>query len=255
MSERNVLRALVVALLWLVAGHVALACPSSPQHWQPDIGRLVANDNLHSPPQHAVLFVGSSSIRMWTTLAMDFPGVPTIDRGFGGSTIADSTYYAGRIIIPYHPQVIVMYAADNDIAGGCTPRQVLAEFKAFVARVRHGLPHVAIVYISIKPSIVRWAMWPQMRKATRLIADWARTQPRVTFVDVSTKMLGSNGKPRPSLFRKDGLHMSRAAYAIWIRALQPVLGRYGLLCIELATSIVCRRFWNEPSVVRLHVEP
>lgn len=229
MLGRNPLRALIVGLLWLVVGHVALACPPPPQHWQPDIDRLVADDTPHSPPQHAVLFVGSSSIRMWTTLAMDFPGVPTIDRGFGGSTIADSTYYADRIILPYQPRLIVMYAGDNDIAEGCTPRQVLGEFEAFVARVRRGLPDVAIVYISIKPSMARWAMWPQMREANRQIAAWSRTQPRVTFVDVSKKMLGADGKPRAALFRGDGLHMRPAGYALWVQALKPVLAQYGFM--------------------------
>ncbi|HET9819328.1 MAG TPA: SGNH/GDSL hydrolase family protein [Rhodanobacteraceae bacterium] len=224
---RHPLRALVTGLLWLVIGHVALACPPSPQRWQPGIDRLVANDNLHPPPRHAVLFVGSSSSRMWTTIATDFPGVPTIDRGFGGSTIADSTHYADRIAIPYRPSVIVMYAGDNDIAEGCTPGQVLDEFEAFVARVRRGLPDVAVVYLSIKPSLARQAIWPRMTEANRLIADWARTQQRVTFVDVSAEMLDANGNPRPSLFREDGLHMSRSGYAIWIRALKPLLAGYG----------------------------
>lgn len=227
MSWRNSLRILPVGLLWLLVGHVALACQPSPQQWPPDINRLVANDSSHPPPQHAVLFIGSSSIRMWTTLTRDFPGVPTIDRGFGGSMIADSTHFAGRIVIPYHPRVIVMYAGDNDIAEGCTPHQVLDEFEAFVTRVRRDLPDVAIVYISIKPSIARRSMWPKMREANRLIADWVRTRQNMTFLDVATKMLGANGKSRPSLFRKDGLHMSPAGYAIWIRALKPVLARYG----------------------------
>ncbi|HEX5488999.1 MAG TPA: SGNH/GDSL hydrolase family protein [Rhodanobacteraceae bacterium] len=227
MPGRNPLRALVTGLLWLVIGHVAWACSPSPQHWQPDIDRLVANDNLHPPPRHAVLFVGSSSIRMWTTLAADFPGVPAIDRGFGGSTIADSTHYADRIVIPYQPRVIVMYAGDNDIAEGCTPGQVLDEFEAFVARVRRALPDVAVVYISIKPSIARRTIWPRMAEANRLIADWTRTQRRVTFVDVSAKMLDARGNPRPSLFREDGLHMSRSGYAIWTRALTTVLARHG----------------------------
>lgn len=164
---------------------------------------------------------------MWTTLAGDFSGVPTINRGFGGSAIADSTYYANRIIIPYRPRVIVMYAGDNDIEEGCTPRQVLDEFKVFEARVRRALPSVAIVYISIKPSLARWSLWSQMRETNQEIARWARTQKRVTFVDVAPEMLGPDGKPRASLFRDDGLHMTPAGYAIWIAALQPVLARYG----------------------------
>jgi lysophospholipase L1-like esterase len=211
----------------LVVGSGARACPPSPQPWRAAIEQFVADDSAHPPPQHAVLFVGSSSIRMWTTLARDFPGVPTINRGFGGSAVADSTHYADRIIIPYRPRVIVMYAGDNDIEEGCTPRQVLDEFEAFVARVRRELPNVAIVYISIKPSPARWSLWPQMREANREIARWAGSRKRVTFVDVAPGMLGSDGKPRANLFREDGLHLARAGYAIWIAALEPVLARYG----------------------------
>ncbi|MGN6790416.1 MAG: SGNH/GDSL hydrolase family protein [Rhodanobacteraceae bacterium] len=217
----------LIGCLLLVFAHAAFALPPPPQSWQHDIGQLVADDNAHPPPQHGVLFVGSSSIRMWTTLAADFPGVPVINRGFGGSAIADSTYFADRIVVPYHPRLIVMYAGDNDIEEGCTPWQVLDEFKAFVARVRRDLPDVAIAYISIKPSLARWSIWPRMRQANRLIAAWSRTQSRVTFVDVAPAMLDANGKPRAALFRDDGLHMTPAGYAIWVKALKPVLANRG----------------------------
>ncbi len=227
MLQRDPL-AWLACLLLLAAGGAARARPPSPQSWQADIDRLVADDSVHPPPQHGVLFVGSSSIRFWTpTLQQDFPGIPVVDRGFGGSAIADSTYYAGRIIIPYHPRVIVMYAGDNDIAEGCTPHEVVAEFEAFVARVRRTLPDVAIVYVSIKPSIARWSLWPRMHAANERIARWARAARRVTFVDVAPAMLGANGKPRAALFRADGLHMTPAGYAIWGEALQPVLAGYG----------------------------
>ncbi len=226
-TMRNPRLAWGACLLLLFAGHAAAACSQTPQVWRADIDRLTADDSAHPPPRDAVLFVGSSSIRMWTTLAADFPGVPTINRGFGGSAIADSTYYANRIVTPYHPRVIVMYAGDNDIAEGCTPAQVVAAFKAFVTRVRHALPDVAIAYISIKPSLARRAKWPQMHAANEGIARWVAGQKRLAFVDVASKMLGANGKPRPSLFREDGLHMSPAGYAIWTEALKPVLARYG----------------------------
>lgn len=227
MRKRNPRYAWMIACLLLVVGNVAWALSPPPQSWQSDIDRLVADDSAHPPPQHGVLFVGSSSIRMWTTLAADFPGVPVVDRGFGGSTIADCTYYANRIVVPYHPRLIVMYAGDNDIAEGRTPQQVADDFKAFVARVRSELPKVAVAYVSIKPSIARFAMWPRMREANRLIADWTRTQTRVSFVDVSAAMLGKNGRPRAALFRSDGLHMTATGYAVWINALKPVLARHG----------------------------
>ena len=121
MQKRNPWHAWMLGCLACFVASAAWALPPPPQSWQPDIDRLVADDSAHPPPQQGVLFVGSSSIRMWTTLAADFPGVPVINRGFGGSAIADSTYYADRIVVPYHPRLIVMYAGDNDIAEGDTP--------------------------------------------------------------------------------------------------------------------------------------
>lgn len=227
--SRNISSQLVaVALAWLLfVGGSANAQNRGPEQWQAEIASLVAGDGSQAPPQHAVLFVGSSSIRLWTTLAEDFPGVPAINRGFGGSAIADSTYYADRIVVPYHPSLIVMYAGDNDVAEGHTPRQVIEDFGAFVARVRRDLPGVAIAYLSIKPSVARAALWPQMRAANEGIALWARAQKDVTFVDVTAKMLDAHGKPRPELLREDGLHMRTAGYRIWIDALGPVLAQHG----------------------------
>jgi len=218
---------ILAIVLLLVIGGNAGAQYRGPEQWQAEISNLVAGDGAHPPPRHAVLFVGSSSIRLWTTLAGDFPGVPTINRGFGGSRIADSTYYADRIIAPYQPKVVVMYAGDNDIVEGRRSRQAIDDFKAFVARVRRDLPDVAIVYVSIKPSVARAGMWPQMLAANQGIAQWARAQKDVVFVDIASKMLDASGKPRPELLREDGLHMRPAGYAIWIAALKPVLARYG----------------------------
>ena len=221
------LRLLALAVLLFVSN--VEAQPHDPQQWQAEIAGLVSGDTAHPPPQHAVLFIGSSSIRLWETLADDFPGVPAINRGFGGSRIADSTYFADRIVVPYHPKLIVMYAGDNDVAGGRTPRQVIDDFKDFVARVRHDLPDVAIAYLSIKPSVAREAMWPQMRTANEGIALWAPTAANVTFVDVTAKMLDARGRPRPELLREDGLHMRTAGYQIWIDALKPVLAHCGFV--------------------------
>jgi lysophospholipase L1-like esterase len=211
---------------WLLASPV-LAKQPPPQQWAPDISAFVAQDQHQPPPQHGVLFIGSSSIRFWTGVANDFPGVPVINRGFGGSAIADSTFYADRIVTPYHPRVIVMYAGDNDIAEGATPAEVIGDFQAFVARVRHDLPDVNIVYISIKPSIAREHLWPQMREANQGIARWMQGKPRMRFVDATAPMLDAQGHPRPELLREDGLHMTPAGYAIWTQSLKPVLSLYG----------------------------
>jgi lysophospholipase L1-like esterase len=215
----------LVAACW--ADRNATAQETKPDAWRTKIDALTADDAAHPPPRDGVLFVGSSSIRLWTTLAQDFPGVPVINRGFGGSMIADSTHYISRIVVPYRPKLIVLYAGDNDIEGGHTSQQVIDDFKAFVAQVRRSLPAAVVAFVSIKPSVARARLWPQMRAANEGIAHWAATQDSVRFVDIATKMLDANGAPRAELLREDGLHMSPAGYAIWIAELKPLLARYG----------------------------
>lgn len=220
---------LACLLMCLVASAITHADGAPPSHWQPDIAAFEASDHAHPPAQHGVLFIGSSSIQFWKSLAEDFPGIPVINRGFGGSALTDSTYYADRIVWPYKPSLIVMYAGDNDINDGASPDQVLASFQSFVARAREGVPGVPIVYVSIKPSLARLALWPTMKAANDKIRDWAATQKSICFVDVAPAMLDAQGKPRPELFRPDGLHMLPAGYALWIAALKPVLADYGFV--------------------------
>lgn len=220
---------LVLLVTTLVASAFAHADSAPSSHWAPDIAAFEASDHAHPPAQQGVLFIGSSSIQFWKSLAQDFPGIPVINRGFGGSAVPDSTFYADRIVWPYKPKLIVMYAGDNDINDGATADQVLASFQAFVARARQGVPGVPIVYIAIKPSVARIALWPSMKAANDKIRDWAATQTQVRFVDIAPAMLDAQGKPRPELFRPDGLHMLPAGYALWIAQLKPVLAQYGFV--------------------------
>ncbi|HET6553910.1 MAG TPA: GDSL-type esterase/lipase family protein [Dyella sp.] len=222
-------RVLAALLLLGSLSSAALADSAPPLHWTPDIEAFVAADHAHPPAPGGVLFIGSSSINYWKSLAQDFPGIPVINRGFGGSAIPDSTYYADRIVWPYKPRLIVMYAGDNDINDGASADQVLAAFQAFVARARQGVPGVPVVYVSIKPSMARLALWPTMKQANDKIRAWAATQKDVRFVDIAPLMVDASGRPRPELFRPDGLHMVPAGYALWIAALKPVLAQYGFV--------------------------
>ena len=194
---------------------------SSPA-WETDMQRFEAADAQSPPPRGGVLFIGSSSIRFWDTLAQDFPGVPVINRGFGGSELRDSTWYADRIIVPYAPRQILIYAGDNDLNAGRTPQQLRADFIAFVERVRRDLPKAKIAYISNKPSPSRAQLLPVQRAANTLIAAEAK-RLGVDYIDILTPMLDASGQPDESLFIEDRLHMNRAGYVIWQRAIAPYL--------------------------------
>lgn len=191
--------------------------------FESEIRAYEAADAKSAPAPGGVLFVGSSSIRLWKTLAEDFPNVPILNRGFGGSTIAQSTNYADRIVLPYKPKTIVFYAGDNDLAAGTTPEQVLANFKAFAEKVHDTLPDTRIHFISIKPSIARWKLVDKIRRANALVRDYCESSQTLGYVDVFTPMLGDDGKPRPELLGPDGLHMTRAGYEVWRDKVKRVL--------------------------------
>lgn len=193
--------------------------------WNPAIAVFRAADHANPPPPGGVLFIGSSSIRFWKNLASDFPEVKTINRGFGGSEIDDATYFADRIVAPYHPRAIVLYAGDNDLADGDSPAHVRDDFAAFVRKARSLDPHVRIAFIAIKPSVARKALLPQIREANQLVRAWASVHRGITYLDVFTPMLGPGGQTQQKWFIKDGLHMNRSGYGLWTGIVRPWMDR------------------------------
>lgn len=200
----------------------AVAVDSQPA-FESDIRAFEDADRVSRPKPGGVLFVGSSSIRLWPDLKASFPGINVIQRGFGGSQLDEVVNYTPRIVLPYKPSLIVLYAGDNDLAAGRTPEQILADYKAFVTIVRDWLPETRIAFISIKPSGDRFALIDKMRATNSLIRSYSATDPKLTYVDVFTPMLGADGKPREDLFVSDRLHMNRDGYMIWRDLLAPIV--------------------------------
>lgn len=213
----------MTSLLFLFSSAKLFSEPPPPESWESDIQAFESTDRAQPPPRGAVLFVGSSSIRLWATLAQDFPEVDVINRGFGGSEIADSTHFADRIVVPYRPRQIVLYAGDNDLMNGKSPAQVAAAFEAFVARVRRDLPGVRIAFIAIKPSPARAHLLDGARAANERIRRIADADPRIDYIDVFTPMLDADGRPRDELFVDDRLHLNAAGYALWRSRVAPFL--------------------------------
>jgi len=191
--------------------------------WEKDIEAFEKADQKSPPPQGAILFIGSSSTRMWKTLAQDFPNHQVINRGFGGSQIADSVYYADRIVIPYRPKMIILQVGGNDINAGKTPEQVLADFKAFVRKVRAKLPDTRIAFLSINPSPIRWAQAEREKRANQLIKEYILSGRNLDYIDLWDQFLDSEGKPREDLFLPDRLHNNAKGYKIRAEVVRPHL--------------------------------
>jgi lysophospholipase L1-like esterase len=216
--------AAVAALGFLVVGWSSNRAADAPDftRWEKDIAAFEQRDREKPPAEGGVVFVGSSSIRGWD-LSKSFPGGDVINRGFGGSELADSVHFAPRIVLKYKPRLVVLYAGDNDLAAGKSPERVLADFRAFVEVVEQGQPGTRIAYLSIKPSIKRWKLIDKIREANSLIKAACEKDERLQYVDVATPMLGKDGQPRPELFAKDGLHLNAEGYQLWASIVKPYL--------------------------------
>jgi lysophospholipase L1-like esterase len=200
----------------------ASAAQVPPQTWDAAFARFAADDAAHSYPPGGVLFVGSSSIRLWSDLETQFKDLPVvIKRGFGGSQLSDCVKNLSRLVLRYRPRLVLVYAGDNDLAAGNSPIDVVSRFAAFVDGVHATLPQTRIAYISIKPSPARVALLPRIRVANALIHRYAELSSNVEYIDVFTPMLDARGAPRRELFRDDALHLNADGYALWKRVIGP----------------------------------
>lgn len=193
----------------------------SHAQWNADIAAFERADHAQPPPSGAVLFIGSSSIRFWKTLASDFPEVPTINRGFGGSEISDVDYYFAQVVAPYRPRAIIFYAGENDIAAGKTPDQVAADFARFMDLKTKALGAAPVYFVSLKPSKLRFEQLDKQAQTNAEILAMAGRRKDLRLIDVVPAML-QNGQPK-DIYRPDRLHMTADGYAIWTSIIRPIL--------------------------------
>ena len=197
----------------------------SQNQYDGEIATFHKKDVAAPPPKNAVLFVGSSTFRKWTTMEKDFSTHAVINRGFGGSTFPDVIHFANEIILPYQPKQVLIYCGDNDLASSdsVTPAVVLRRFKELFAIIRTGLPDAQIAFVSIKPSPSRARLMPRIVKSNKLIKKFLRKKKNTKFINTYDAMLGSDGQPMPDIFIEDKLHMNAKGYAIWQKIIEPYL--------------------------------
>jgi lysophospholipase L1-like esterase len=212
----------LLLVLFISIAHIVFS-QESP-FWN-DIQSFKKQDSVHMPPQHEILFVGSSSFTKWTDVQNYFPDHPIINRGFGGSTLLDVMMYAGDVILPYNPKQIVIYCGENDLAysDSVSAQTITNRFIALFDIIRHVWQNVPIDFISIKPSPSRARLMPKMVEANNLIQSFLKTKSNTAFIDVYHKMLNANGKPITEIFESDSLHMNAKGYAIWQKEIAPLL--------------------------------
>lgn len=192
------------------------------EKWEDDIRKLEERDGVESHPADSILFVGSSSIRLWESITEDMAPYHPIQRGFGGSRFSDLAIFADRLISPHAFRAVVIFVA-NDIAGkedDKTPREVAQLFSRFVGQIRNHNPKAPIFYIAVTPTEKRWEAWPEARKANTAIRAVCDQDEKLHFIGTESLFLDSDGHPRAELFIDDKLHLNEKGYQLWAAAIK-----------------------------------
>jgi len=213
------------SLLFFIALPIVLCAQvKEPPFWK-EIKAFKKSDSINFPPSNQILFVGSSSFRLWKDLQENFPGYPIINRGFGGSTLKDVSFYFDDIVKPYHAKQIVVYCGDNDFANDHTLPidSVLKRLETLIAKIRLADKNVKITYISIKPSPSRKDLDSKFIEANKRIKQTLKGMKNASYVDVYSKMVDKRGYPLKNIFLLDSLHMNKQGYAIWQKEIKPYL--------------------------------
>lgn len=194
-----------------------------PLRFKSEIDQLTSEKNIHKNEPGGIMFLGSSSIRMWESLQDDFAGYPVYNFGFGGSQTSDVLYYFKNLVIPYKPSMIFFYEGDNDLASGKTPNHVFHDFRKFYEMVNQELPGTKVGFISVKPSPSRWPLRNKYEKLNEKISSYSHQKEDLTYIDIYFPMIEKYGRPDPDLFVEDSLHMSPKGYDIWEKMIRPFL--------------------------------
>ncbi len=195
--------------------------------WESEIQQLEALDKTEKDPKDAILFVGSSSIRMWNNIADDMSPYPTIRRGYGGAKLSDLIFYTERLVYPHDFRALVVFVA-NDISNtpeDKSPQEIVKLFKAVVKKVREKHPKKPIFLIEITPTNSRWEVWNETKRANELVKKYCESTYDLYFIETADAFLGENGKPRAELFREDQLHLKEVGYDIWAEQIKRRLGQ------------------------------
>lgn len=190
--------------------------------WGTEIYAYQQWDKRNSFPKNAVLFVGSSSTKLWDTTSY-FPEWKVINRGFGGADIKAVNYYFDKVVTPYNPSTIVLYAGDNEISRGGKSWVVCEDFKVFYKLCSEKVPDAEIIFISVKLSKLRKKFWKTTIEANSLIEEYCKTKPNAKYIDLAGKILDDDGIPVDKFFNRDRLHLSKAGYRLWTDQLKPLL--------------------------------
>lgn len=209
-------------LLSLLAVTLATAAPTArpkPERFAKEIATMAEKPVAKG----GIVFTGSSSIRLWKTLKQDFPGLPVVNQGFGGSVANDLTVYFDTVVARHEPKILVTYTGSNDINAKLTVEEAFADYTRFLDQVHARFPATKIIITSVKIGEKRIAQIPQVLELNKRLQAWSEGKEWVRYVDCTSYLADEKGHPIRKYYVKDLLHLSPEGYAEWAKVLDPIL--------------------------------
>lgn len=233
MNRTDIKKTFIIVKVLIFA--ILLSCSSLKRYrdlpevrkWEPEIAKFDSLNKIIKYPDDAIIFAGSSSIRLWTTLADDMSPYNVIQRGYGGAKLSDFAVYAERILSPLKCRALVLFIA-NDITGvnnDRTPEEVRNLFSIIHKTFRKDHPGVPVFYVAITPTPSRWKAWSEISRGNELVKKWCENHPYTYFISTDTAFLNHSGEPKADLFRNDRLHLNADGYKVWSRIIKGELDR------------------------------
>jgi lysophospholipase L1-like esterase len=197
---------LFIAFLLLVSTSLLAQNP-----FEKEIISYEKQDSLSMPAKGQLLFIGSSSFRLWKSFASDMQGLPpALNRGFGGSTLADALYYFDRMVVKYQPKWVFVYEGDNDLAKGKSPQVIASEYDEFKSRLAKQVPGAKVVFVATRPSLARTAIVGKQRELNALIQSKGGY-----YIDMHSPFFLADGSLMTDIFVADKLHLNDKGYVIF----------------------------------------
>lgn len=222
-------KALLPSLLLLLCGAVLAEQPATkrpdPVRFSKEMAAFDAEESSGNPPvRGGIVFTGSSSIRLWKSLAADFPGLPVVNRGFGGSVANDLIVYFDKVVLRYQPKILVLYTGSNDLNAKLSVDEAFADYTKFLTMVHEKLPETRVLVNSVKYSEKRIEQMDRVRQLNAKLEAWCRERGWARWVESAEHLLDASGKPRTAeVFKPDKLHLNEKGYQEWTAILRPIL--------------------------------
>jgi len=223
-----VVRTLLILLTGLLSPAITALSEEAkypdPSRYQGSIDAFLEAEKENPISLNAVVVTGSSSMRIWhATIEKDLSPLPVIPRGFGGSNMNDVFFYLNELVVKHRPAKVLLYEGDNDVALGATPQQIMQLLNQILIRIQSELPNTKVYLLYVKPSPLRWSLWPVMQDVNKRYQSLCDTEAYIECIDIASPMLDESGNPKTEIFLMDNLHMNDKGYRLWTQAVRSVL--------------------------------